>query len=304
MTAHRTLTTDLPCLRCGYNLRTLSTAASCPECNYPAVLTLWGGLPMVDTRRRRRLLAAGVAALALALLWFTVLASSNPGYTVAFQDPATRFIPVATLSAAAMVLLALPQTAHDGTPLFRPSRWFILASAPAAPLSLLLWERAYAWVPASEFDHAQGYLYLPLLAVAPAILLAHHMLTRLVRPLGLGVFRISLRIVTVAWWLITAYATVVLSAVAPPLDGLWRTAPRFHFGPHRLVEILEVVIYAAGMVAVFAYIAGIALLAFLAAALAISQPRDEPTPDSPLPGDLTESPGQPATHLGPRPRTL
>lgn len=285
MTPHRTLTADLRCLRCGYNLRTLSTAASCPECNYSVVLTLWGGLPLADTRRRRRLLAAGVAALALALLWFTVIIGSARTQTVAFEDPAIRFVPIAILSASAMVLLALPQTAHDGTPLFRLSRWYMLASAPAVPLALLLWERAYAWVPASAFHDAQAYLYIPLFAVAPAILLAHRMLTRLVRPLGLGVFRIPLRIVTAAWWLIAIYATTVLTTLVPPLDGLWRMNPHLGFGPHRWFEILEVVIYVAGMAAVFLYVAGIALMVFLAAALAGSRPRDEPTPTSPRPDE-------------------
>ena len=40
---------DLPCHRCGYNLRTLGTDARCPECNFPVYDTLQnftGGRPV------------------------------------------------------------------------------------------------------------------------------------------------------------------------------------------------------------------------------------------------------------------
>lgn len=40
MTTNSLITGDLPCLRCGYNLRTLEVAGNCPECGTPVLWTL------------------------------------------------------------------------------------------------------------------------------------------------------------------------------------------------------------------------------------------------------------------------
>jgi hypothetical protein len=292
MTPHRTITTDLPCLQCGYNLRTRPTHQNCPECNYPIVLTLWGGLPLTDTRARRLCLAIASAALALALCWFTQLTGSDAGYNsvhrVWFIDPVWIYTPPAVLLAVAMLLFAMPQTSPNGTPLFRGSRRLILATVPAAPLALLLWERAYAWVPADRFEANRRLLCVPLLLVAPGILCSFRLLARLVRPLGQRRFRLPLRAVTAGWWAITLFATLALCAQIPFVKIGFETHwfPAFHL-PHVIEEPLEAVMAGVGFAAAFLFLLGIALLICLPLPLAFGRPRCEPTFDSPIPAELS-----------------
>jgi hypothetical protein len=42
--AHRLATQDVPCLRCGYNLRGLKIDGLCPECGAPIARSLHGNL--------------------------------------------------------------------------------------------------------------------------------------------------------------------------------------------------------------------------------------------------------------------
>ncbi len=58
---------DLPCLRCGYNLRTLSRHGSCPECGLHVALSQIGDrFNPLDTRRARAVIR-GCLALALSV---------------------------------------------------------------------------------------------------------------------------------------------------------------------------------------------------------------------------------------------
>lgn len=299
MTPHRTLDNDLPCLRCRYNLRTLCTAARCPECDYPIALTLWGGLPMMDSRRRRRLLGLGCGALAFAIVWFGYVFTKEPGFSrvnyIWIQDPAWVYLPPALLQAAAMVLLSLPQTSPAGLPLFRRTRRAILATAPAGLLSVLLWERAYAWIPARDFPHAKPLLFIPLLAVAPGVLLSYRLLARLVRPLGLARFRNPLRVVTAAWWVITPYVTLPLLGEIPLVGALFvgNWFGRLHLPPP-IDDFLNIATLVVGMGLFVLGVAGIPLLFVLAVALWSSQPRNEPLPDTATDAPADSATAQPA----------
>jgi hypothetical protein len=206
------------------------------------------------------------------------------------------YLPAALLQAAAMVLLSLPQTRPTGEPLFRRTRRAILATAPAGLLSVVLWERAYAWIPARDFAGARPLLFVPLLAVAPGVLLSYRLLARLVRPLGLARFRNPLRVVTAAWWVITPYVTLPLLSLIPPLDAVFarKWLGPLHL-PHPVHEFLQVATLILAMALFVLCVAGIPLLFVLAAALWPSRPRNEPLPDEPpvAPVDSANTPRTP-----------
>jgi hypothetical protein len=277
-----TIIADLPCLRCGYDLRTLAADARCPECNYEVFLTLHGGLPIIDTRARRLALAAACLALAVAMATFTCLVRNRVGYNtmhaVWTTDPAWVYLPVGMAWLLGMALFACPQHHLDGRPLSPRSRRVILAAAPAPLLSIALWEYAYAWVRYDRFDATRPLLYVPLLAVAPGVLLELRLLGRLLRPLGLGRFRWPLRVVVAVWWLIAPFATLVLLSEIPGVGRLWDThwrpfawLPQL---PHVMHELLERVEFLIVIGVYFAYLAGIGVLGCLGLALVASRPRD------------------------------
>ncbi|HUU98821.1 MAG TPA: hypothetical protein VM487_24075 [Phycisphaerae bacterium] len=59
--------TDLPCVNCGYNLRTLSVEGLCPECAHPVRLSLSGQFLRFASPRWVRQLARGVLLLIIAV---------------------------------------------------------------------------------------------------------------------------------------------------------------------------------------------------------------------------------------------
>jgi hypothetical protein len=278
-----TVVTDLPCFVCRYNLRTLAVDGRCPECGYEVFLTLHGGLPVVDTRGRRLRLAAACATLAATIGALAFLVTRGVGYNAGHHvwttDPAWLFLPVAALGAVAMVLFALPQT-HlvDGRPLFRRSRWVMLATAPAGLVAVSVWEWAWAWAPAYDFATNRRLVYVPLLAAPVGVLCAFRLLTRLARPLGLKGFYRPLRLMTACWWLILPLVLLTLSTMIPVLGPLWQHRSPFPLRlPHAVHEALERVIAFLGLALYCAYFLSSPLLALLAVALATRR-----SPDGPL----------------------
>lgn len=279
MHAPERIATDLPCLKCGYNLRTLPADARCPECGYDTFLTLHGGLPIIDTRARRLRLAAACLTLAGATVWFTLLLRNDVGYNTVHgiwtTDPAWVFLPVSIAWLVAMTLFALPQHRLDGRPLFRRTRRLMLATAPAALLSVGLWEYAYAWVPYDRFYGTKPLLYLPLLGIAPGFLLVLWMLLRLLTPLGMRRFRLPLRIMSAAWWVILPAATLTFASQFPDVSRpIANARSPFPPLPHAVHELLEPVIFALVLALVLAYLVSIPALACLGLNLALSRPRD------------------------------
>jgi hypothetical protein len=282
-TAPPTIDRDLRCLACGYNLRTLAQDARCPECGLAVFTTLCGGLPLVDTLGRRRTLAFACAALAAAMI--AVFMAPRAGYgAYAFQpepfvDPALAYIPAAVCHAAAMIALARPQNHLDESPLFRRSRMIMLASAPAMPLAILLWEYAYRCVPFDDFRTTYPLLFIPLFAVAPGILLAFRMLARIVRPLGLGRFRIPLSLAALGWWIATVVFTLTLSTEIPIVQPLWNMQtpailPHSWRYLHQVSQVIVGVVIACGMF--LALVVGITFLVSLSIAFARSRPPAQP----------------------------
>lgn len=62
-----TLETDLACLRCGYNLRGLTTAGACPECGLQIERTLHGRYLCYSTPEFIRSLSLGIGLLMIAM---------------------------------------------------------------------------------------------------------------------------------------------------------------------------------------------------------------------------------------------
>lgn len=66
MDAQTRIDFDLPCLKCGYNLRTLAITARCPECGFPALRAFM--VHQVDPQRQLPLQAALPHPLSLQVL--------------------------------------------------------------------------------------------------------------------------------------------------------------------------------------------------------------------------------------------
>ena len=119
------LSGDLPCVGCGYNLRGLSVRESCPECGLPAKATI---LAVVDPRAdelapiaRRRVVGWGVlvwawGALAAAVaLWSLRLGGPllGPGFGYGWARAALAYgaVGLLTLSGVSSLVLLRP---HEG----------------------------------------------------------------------------------------------------------------------------------------------------------------------------------------------
>src|SRR5688500_18541478 len=93
---------DLPCARCGYNLRTLDAGANCPECAAPVAHSLsLSGLALPDRRRLRLMIVSalvgylitpvnvaqvllGYRVIAPRIEWLAVLLTSEAAYNAAW----------------------------------------------------------------------------------------------------------------------------------------------------------------------------------------------------------------------------
>lgn len=111
----RKLAGDLACIRCGYNLRSLSVRSACPECNTAVLATVLDAVDpaagVIAPIRRRRLVAAGLvlwpaAALVAALLmWLNRFWIETATMLETGRAP-PLWLPPATLAAMGLSALA------------------------------------------------------------------------------------------------------------------------------------------------------------------------------------------------------
>jgi hypothetical protein len=98
---------DLPCLGCRYNLRTLTAAAVCPECGLPIVRTLdHGWLIFADAAWLRRV-HSGLSLLLLSMLFAPVGIAGIVLYVVAASGVPDEVTIVVASWAVSVVLIAL-----------------------------------------------------------------------------------------------------------------------------------------------------------------------------------------------------
>jgi hypothetical protein len=152
-----TLTGELPCISCGYDLRGLSILGDCPECNTAVRATILAAVdPMADELRpvrRPRLVAVGLVGwigcwlLGAVVAWSVVLEqllSSFLGLGPGARVPAERLIAYAPLALPALLLgsgLALVLIAR---PTDETKRWqsalVLIAAALCVPAGLIAGE--------------------------------------------------------------------------------------------------------------------------------------------------------------------
>jgi hypothetical protein len=146
-TAHnlaRELTGDLPCINCGYNLRSISVLSVCPECGTPVRATLLARVdPYAGVLRPikcPRLIAGGL------LLWsIAALAAAALTWVLRLADAVAILTPI-TIPTGHFVILATA---------------FILLSALGAAVALI---RPHSSIPRSQMLLAAAAVlaYLPL----------------------------------------------------------------------------------------------------------------------------------------------
>ncbi|HVX85724.1 MAG TPA: hypothetical protein VH253_13160 [Phycisphaerae bacterium] len=137
--------TDLPCLRCGYNLRTLSPTASCPECNLPITDSQTYAAAHPSTLRRpTRLLLACLLLIANELTYFITLFAALLLNLFHTAIPNETFEILSATNPTLQALLLPPITfllwtsGPTPTPAARIRRYLWLPTAPLYALLLLL----------------------------------------------------------------------------------------------------------------------------------------------------------------------
>ena len=185
------LTGDLPCVRCGYNLRGLSIREHCPECDAPVRATI---LALVDPRaselkplRRPRLtgwglvLWSGAAVLAALGAWVIRLSELSLSWLSVAWSPswAPVFVVGMTLLSCVGALVLLRP--HEGLTASARVRAMIGVVA-YGPLAWLIW-RLYI--------HVDAGVALPVFGGGGAS--RERVLTRLGIALALGVVILGLR---------------------------------------------------------------------------------------------------------------
>lgn len=146
---------DLPCVRCGYNLRTISTAGICPECSCPVTTTLNDSLYAADHRwlRRMRTGTATMFVADLCLMGFFCIYFSATLFFGALPHAGIALLVLGPAGLAFWVFGAWRITTRQPGFSRRNILWWItrLAAISGVPLALLLallasMPFAYAWL--------------------------------------------------------------------------------------------------------------------------------------------------------------
>lgn len=159
---------DMPCIRCGYNLKGLSIRATCPECATPLRATL---LALVDPMahelkpvRSPKLVATGVtlwslAALAGALLaWVIGVIELTSPLSQSVQPGSLLRLCVVLLVSLSGIGAAAFVRPHDGLPA-STTRMSLVGLGLYLPLCMLIWREAH--LPVHIIPVGQWWVFAP-----------------------------------------------------------------------------------------------------------------------------------------------
>jgi hypothetical protein len=198
----RTITYDVRCAGCGYNLRTLSADGVCPECSLPIRRTL-SGAAIAGTSADYRRLTLCCRGIAVVLLVSALLAAAAESFA-----PPNVDLCFMALAAALGTLFWLSSGISRGPNeprAFPTLRYVTRVTAPAALVTAIIWHVGYAHIaqehPAAAI--ARRAAVLPGLLVVPSIAHETFFLSRLCQALGppTASFARPLFNLSVAWWI-------------------------------------------------------------------------------------------------------
>jgi hypothetical protein len=174
-----TVATDIPCLNCSYNLRTLSLSANCPECGQPVFISFRGDLLIYAPKRWLTTVTLGCRTLTLGLL-LPILC-----YPL-LRNPLTRpptLLSLWALNAIGLYLITRPEPNSDNARARTPLQLLLMLSAVLLAAAFQL-EPLANRRSANPWAHYALQFFTPALLLVPvALLFAHlHHLARRVDP--------------------------------------------------------------------------------------------------------------------------
>jgi len=164
-----TVATDVPCLNCSYNLRTLSLAGKCPECGQPVSISFRGDLLIYAPKRWLTTVTLGCRALTLGLL-LPILC-----YPL-LRNPLTRAPTLLSLSALhvfGIYLLTRPEPNSDGARAGAPLRLLLIITSVMLAGALQIQSHAGRWSPNLWVQYGLQFVSAPLMLVPVVLLFAH-----------------------------------------------------------------------------------------------------------------------------------
>jgi hypothetical protein len=185
-----TVAADLPCLRCGYNLRGQPTDAPCPECGLAAHRSLLAGAALADCPPRWvATVAAGAAVTAVAYLGpivFTVAMNAETAIRQSWYAPSLVAMTFLTLHAAGAFLITRREPGRRGrAPWDRPAAWALrlLSLGPVVALPWFLYLVMGPWPGPSRHEVLLAWLNAALIP-CPALALTrvNRLMVRVGRP--------------------------------------------------------------------------------------------------------------------------
>ena len=100
-----TVTADIPCRKCGYNLRGLSTDARCPECGIAVAASVSGDLLRFCDPEWVKLLARGTQMISLGVALAFFLDISNIATTLTIRNRAPSINSLAVLAGNVLIVI-------------------------------------------------------------------------------------------------------------------------------------------------------------------------------------------------------
>jgi len=143
-----TVDIDLPCIRCGYDLRTMTTEGHCPECLAPVSWAMHGDLRVRPVRRWMdlQILGCGVSIVGVTMLLIGMIClvwiDKTPAWILTMVDLSML------VGVVGLVLLGSPELdpeSPDHGWFYRPVMWFLAGLVLLAALAQQDWLRAFSY---------------------------------------------------------------------------------------------------------------------------------------------------------------